>query len=286
MSTPKGLFTALLGGMILLGAVCLGWILALNNGLPAPAVVAPLLQGIFCCDPLHHLPVPGLPPGLRFFHLIGMGLLATGLGAVLYKAWQTTRFSTRLLKSASTETPLKLSPILPELPFQRNVVVIRAVDPFALCCGFLHPRICLSSGLIEALSPDQIRAVVYHEEHHRRRWDPLRILMLEGVRVMFFFVPVIREWCADYRTRLELDADQYAMDRVGRSPLAGALHRLMMWDSASARVETGAITVGLSSSAARIAQLLGEEPAQKHHSRDSLLRSTPGLLLICLLLAV
>lgn len=285
MTAPKRFFSSLIGGLILLGAVCFGWILV-GHWLPALALEAPLLQKIFCCDPLNPAPIPGLLPGLRFFHLIGMGLMAIGLGSILYKVWQTTRYTTRLLKSFPIDIPMKVSPILSEFNLHRYVVVIPAADPFALCFGFLRPRICLSSGLIEALSPDQIRAVLCHEERHRQRLDPFRILILEGLQATFFFMPLILEWSANYKIRLELEADQYAIDRAGKSSLAGAIHRLISCSSGSAWVEPGAISVGLSSSAARIAVLLGEDVAPKQISRNGLLRSLPGLLLICLLLTI
>ena len=285
MKTLKKLFSSLFGGLILIGAVCLGWVLV-GHWLPALALEAPLLQKIFCCDPLNPTPIPGLPPGLRFFHLVGMGLMAIGLGSILYKVWQTTRYTTRLLKSSPADFPVKVRPILSELNIHRHVVVIPAADPFALCFGFLRPRICLSSGLIEALSPDQIRAVLCHEERHRQRLDPLRILILEGVQATFFFMPLILEWCANYKIKLELEADNYAVDLVGKSSLAGALYRLISCNSSPALKESGAVTVGLGSTAARVAELLGEGSAPKQISQNGLLRSIPGLLLICLLLTL
>jgi hypothetical protein len=134
---------------------------------------------------------------------------------------------------------------------------------------------------MELLSVPQLQAALLHEDHHRRRFDPLRILIVEALSAALFFLPVVQEWRLLYKIQLELDADNYAADKAGKAALAGALHRLLSFSPGSA---SGVVTAGLSANSARIAALLGERSTPQQISTRSLLSSAVILWVICLLL--
>ncbi|MGH2953337.1 MAG: M56 family metallopeptidase [Solirubrobacterales bacterium] len=96
--------------------------------------------------------------------------------------------------------------------------------PRALCAGYLLPRVYVSRGALEALTPGELRAVVAHELHHRRRRDPLRLLVARVLGDALFFLPALRRIGERYAALVELAADEAAVRALGeRRTLAGAL---------------------------------------------------------------
>ena len=80
----------------------------------------------------------------------------------------------------------------------------------AVVVGILRPQIFLGASLFEELSADELEAVVYHEDHHRRTRAPIRAAALgawlrllgrsEGVR------GVVLDRLADLETLADVDA--------------------------------------------------------------------------------
>ena len=103
--------------------------------------------------------------------------------------------------------------------------VIAGAVPQAFCAGLLRPRIYVSQAALDALDERELRAVLAHEEHHRRRRDPLRLSAGAVVADAFFFVPALRRLLERYRTIAELAADDAAVRSTDRPTLARALLR-------------------------------------------------------------
>lgn len=97
-------------------------------------------------------------------------------------------------------------------------------DPQAFCAGYLRPRVYLSRGALRRLQHEELRAVLAHEDHHRGRRDPLRLLIAVALADALFFVPILRRSSERYAALGELAADAAAVRVVeGRGPLAAAL---------------------------------------------------------------
>ena len=90
--------------------------------------------------------------------------------------------------------------------------------------GLIRPRVYLSRGLIRSLTHDELKGVLLHELHHKRRYDPLRFFLLTFVKDAFFYLPVARYLAGYVRTRSEGAADDAAVAGM-KEPysLAGAL---------------------------------------------------------------
>ena len=103
---------------------------------------------------------------------------------------------------------------------------IVVADPrrFAYTFGAFHSRVVLSTGLISALSLEELKTVIRHERHHFRARDPLRSFFWEMICHAFFFLPLLRN-IVDHLTLVrELKADARAMaSDGGRRALASAL---------------------------------------------------------------
>jgi Zn-dependent protease with chaperone function len=102
--------------------------------------------------------------------------------------------------------------------------LIDSEEPRAFCAGYLRPQIYLSRAAREQLEPAELRAVLAHELHHRRRRDPLRLLAARVLADALFFIPILRRISERYAALGELAADEAAVEDLGgRGPLASAL---------------------------------------------------------------
>lgn len=89
----------------------------------------------------------------------------------------------------------------------------------AFVLGTLAPRIYVGDGLIAALDADELRAVVLHEEHHRRTRAPLRAAALEGWLAILPWHAWPRSALGGRLVDLEQAADAEAVRR-GATPAA------------------------------------------------------------------
>lgn len=95
----------------------------------------------------------------------------------------------------------------------------------ALVVGSIRPRIFLGAPLVRALTEDELAAVVYHEDHHRRTRAPLRAAALgawmgllgrsDGIRV------VVLGRLADLESLADADA-------IRRGATPGSLARALL----------------------------------------------------------
>lgn len=124
--------------------------------------------------------------------------------------------------------------------------------PVAFCAGGLRPAVFASAGLVDALGPDELEAVLIHEGEHRRRHDPLRRAAGRAAAEVGFYIPLVGWWSERQRERSELGADAAVLRRLGAAPLARALCRVdTVLASHSAAAFGGAAEI-------RVAQLLGD----------------------------
>ncbi len=138
--------------------------------------------------------------------LSGIWLLACSLR--LDRTWREVRFET----GPAAPRPIQLK----EADRSRLIAALRGTDirpdqvhPVGTAGtprvqGMLRPRIVLPVSLLRRLSPAELRAVLLHEEEHRRRRDPLRFLAFRLCRSVLFFYPLLQPVlrrlyeCAEY----------------------------------------------------------------------------------------
>ena len=104
-----------------------------------------------------------------------------------------------------------------------TVHVTPARRPAAFCFGLLRPRVVVTSGLLERLSPEEVSAVVWHEAEHVRNREPLRCVLARLATNSFFWIPLLRDLLDRFLLVKEIVADQRAVERTSRAALAGAL---------------------------------------------------------------
>jgi Zn-dependent protease with chaperone function len=131
----------------------------------------------------------------------------------------------------------------------------------AFCYGFMHPRICISTGLLALLGPTEVEAVLRHERHHLQRRDPLRVL---GWTILCGACGWLTDRAAQADLLRELAADRAVIQEQGRAPLASALLTLLT-QPRDAYLHGLAVS-GVSVTDARIDQLLapGQQTGPTH----------------------
>jgi hypothetical protein len=160
-----------------------------------------------------------------------------------------------------------------------HVLCLAVEAPLAFCVGALRPRVVVSSGLVDILRAQELDAVLLHEEHHRRRRDPLRRVALKGAADVLFALPLVEWWMRRSHERSELAADRAAIDALGPGPVAGALWRL---DSAVAPPVAAAFG-GVAQ--LRASQLLGDPIPARRLSLRLCASSAVGAAFVALLAA-
>jgi TonB family protein len=110
------------------------------------------------------------------------------------------------------------------------LAAIRVADAGMVPCvrGAWRPRIVLSPALIRGLDAAELRAVLLHEDAHRRRRDPLLALVQRVALTLFFFYPPLWWLVRRLRDSAEQACDESAVARgVEPACYARALARVV-----------------------------------------------------------
>lgn len=168
----------------------------------------------------------------------GLAVTVSALAAVgVLRAARTvarTRVTAGELRLATRSARLDRLPERLVRPAARAVVldrveVVLSPRPFAFVYGWFRPRICISTGLIQLLSEQEMEAVLHHEGWHAARLDPLRFLLAQTVGAVFAAVPHIRQMVHAFLLAAEIAADRHAVMAMGQArPLASALAKTIM----------------------------------------------------------
>ena len=175
--------------------------------------------------------------------LVGAVAAATLLAAAVELARQL--FGLHRVQGVLRRLP-RLAGSLPRPPGEgpRRLVIVDLEQPHCFTIGLLRPVVVISSGLVAALTSEELHAALCHEGAHARRHDPLRALTASIATAAVLFAPVLRDLEASARVGEEVEADRLAAERCGVIPLLSALRSLL---------ESGAPRAPLSSMAARTA---------------------------------
>lgn len=92
----------------------------------------------------------------------------------------------------------------------------------AAAVGILHGTILVSPAALE-LSPAELRALLEHEDSHRRRHDPARSLFRRVMVAFFFWFPPVWFIARRLHATAEFAADEHARRAVSSSHLANSL---------------------------------------------------------------
>lgn len=223
---PTRTFKALIGtgamlSLLLVAAVCRAVLAGCPNGWAESDLACLFL-------PTH----TDLGIHLLSYAFAGMILLGTYSGlAVWHRQWTRMHSLTRNL--ALLRTPAgELERLARRLGLKDKVHLLDCKATLCFCAGFISPRIYLSRGIVEKLAPEELEALLLHEKHHLKNYDPLKILLGRLVVSALFFLPVLPDILRRYLIEEEIAADRSAIRYQGHNRgIAGALGKLLPEES-------------------------------------------------------
>ncbi len=161
-------------------------------------------------------------PGGAAAALIG---ITAFLALAARTAWCVAR--TIILEHRERATRITLLDLVARRDVLSEALVVEHAAPYAFCIGGRRHRVVVTTGLLQALTPAEIEAVLAHEAAHLRQRHHLALL---GCRVLFATLtplfPTFGRATPDVRLFAELCADDSARSRVNVSHLRSALATL------------------------------------------------------------
>jgi Zn-dependent protease with chaperone function len=257
-----------IGGMHPAAAARRLWWLAAAPGLAPPVVLAlcllPSLLGADHCT-LHAEHVHLCLRHLAAAQGGAAALLAAGGAGVL--AWALAAGGVALVRAARVAAALAASARAGVAP---DVSVLAADAPLSVCLGAFRPRILVSDGLLRALAPPALAAVLAHERTHARRRDALRALLARALSWPHL-PPVRRELLAALALASERACDEAAAEDTGdRLLVAETILAVERLHAGAGAPRLLAASFGDGAVPARIEGLLAEPPRPADPSRAAL----------------
>ena len=133
---------------------------------------------------------------------------------------EARRWRGRPMGLVSADLRSKLEEALSGTSISSDRVEMSEDAPIPCVIGLLRPRICVPARLLPELSATQLRAVLLHEEAHRRRREPLRSVVIDLCSSLCFFYPPAT-WV---RRRLEHAAELLCDEQVLRAGIHPATY--------------------------------------------------------------
>jgi hypothetical protein len=151
--------------------------------------------------------------------LLGGVLLLMTISWILWHQRITSRAVQAVLRPPSPELWDAAIDLVP----RSRLFQLEDDRPYAACIGTWQPGVYVSMGLVRRLAPDALRAALAHEESHRRRRDPLRLLLVRVVAQWIRSVPWSTYLLNQVELRAEIVADRFARSHASTAALAAAL---------------------------------------------------------------
>jgi Zn-dependent protease with chaperone function len=177
----------------------------------------------------HHVAIAGLHftyPAVNVAAALLLALAALGLVVLVILVRATLR------QMRAQRHFVQGMAVLGVLPGHPAVRVIDDATPQAFCAGYLRPTVYISRGALEMLSPEELGAVLLHEDHHRSTFDPLRFASARILSQALFFLPALRPLGDRYLELAEQRADEAAV-RAGSGDRAALASALLAFESAA-----------------------------------------------------
>lgn len=96
---------------------------------------------------------------------------------------------------------------------ERHFVIVSQPAPLAITMGFIHPKIVLSTGLVNLLEKEELEAVIAHEMAHLKSRDPLTYFIMTLCSSVIWYIPILKWLNQQYRILKELAADDFAIEK-------------------------------------------------------------------------
>jgi len=225
-----------------------------------------LLKKIHAACGCVNIPIFYNQPWLFTFLWVLAFLIFLGLLIVLYRVvklfWKTHSFICFHLKNKQSQVSLRVLVIAEKCGVENKIVEINNIQPVVFCFGLWRPKLCISSGLVERLSDNELTAVILHEKSHLEAGEPLKLLLVKIISLVLFFIPGIKILSEKYLAFSELAADELATDGFNdKVPLASALSKIISWEQKRVLSRLFALSFFSAVTAERVQRLLDDNYA-------------------------
>jgi len=105
----------------------------------------------------------------------------------------------------------RLATVLRGTGVPASVVLVTDSNVIPFVTGLLRPRVVVPRRLLEEAGNTAIRSILIHEDAHRRRREPLRLLLSRATAVVFFFYPLVWPLLKRIRETGEMACDDAVM---------------------------------------------------------------------------
>ncbi|WP_369245009.1 M56 family metallopeptidase [Streptomyces sp. R41] len=139
---------------------------------------------------------------------------------------------------------------------QLRATVLPYGIPAAYCLPGRHARVVISDAAVRELTPEQLSAVLEHEQGHIAGRHHLTLAAAEAFHSVFCLTPLARHAREQTALLLEMVADDRALRRHSTEALATA-----MYEMAAARAPKGAFAAGGHTVLIRLKRVLGPRKA-------------------------
>ncbi|MBF2000446.1 MAG: M56 family metallopeptidase [Synechococcales cyanobacterium M58_A2018_015] len=156
----------------------------------------------------------GLPVGWIGYS-VSLGFLGVAVGLVLWRGW----LGWRSLQQVRTQPAV----LVHQASIPMTARVLNTSMPFAAQVGFWQPELVLSQGALVHLSPDQLTAVLTHEQAHLHYRDTFWFFWLGWLRQLTSWLPYTEALWQELLLLRELRADRWAAQQVDALLIAEAL---------------------------------------------------------------
>jgi Zn-dependent protease with chaperone function len=175
----------------------------------------------------HHGTMLGLPVGWLSC-LIGLAFLSFAVGLLCYQSWQTWRSLHQVRTCPRTTIAGKAGRVLESSAW------------FAAQVGFLQPELVVSQGLLQALTPAQLEAVLNHEQAHQQYGDTFWFFWWGWLRRLTLWLPKTESLWQELLLLREIRADHWAAQSVDPLLLAETLLLVVRSHSVNATFSSAA----------------------------------------------
>lgn len=118
--------------------------------------------------------------------------------------------------------------LLEKLQLREVTYLIESEKQFAFCLGIRHPKIYISTSLVNLLTFQEVEAVLRHERYHLNNRDTLTMLIASVGESLLPFFPLFSDFLHNYRIEREINADAEAIQGLGdEKPLISVLKKLL-----------------------------------------------------------
>lgn len=159
-----------------------------------------------------------------------------GATVVLWRGATGGRGRRRTLAASSPAARARIEAALVSTEIPGRSILVRPDDAMPSVEGIVRPRIVIAERTALALSEQDLRAVLLHEEAHLRRLDPMFGLVQRFVLAFFFYFPPLWLVLRRLGSAVEFRCDERAARALGRpEEYARALARTLALGLAPSR---------------------------------------------------